>query len=143
MIRPAMRRAILVSLFLAMTAVLVNVFVLQLGEWRAGRLDLINRAYGGDFAPTGGERIKGNHMQAYVLFAFLVSGPFLFFVWSNNRKAKANVKLTKRLSNLSIVEWIDNAIIEGRLHNDPWVSRYWMPLTQHQKQVWFADKRQQ
>lgn len=58
---------------------------------------------------------------------YLVAGPTESRV---RRKVAAGVAA---LSNEKLVEWINNTVVEGRLHDDPWVRKSWEPLTPQQR----------
>lgn len=60
---------------------------------------------------------------------------------------KQKIQDTKqRLSstnNTDFTKWINNTVIDGRLHNDPWVEKVWTPLSEEQKTQLVASHRRQ
>src|SRR5271155_25707 len=57
------------------------------------------------------------------------------------RIRNAITRKASALSTAEITKWLDNAIIEGRLHDDPWVSKQWFFLSQEQKHLWIRARR--
>jgi hypothetical protein len=91
-------------------------------------------------APLPGVNM-GDKLPVFIVsfLPFILAVMFILWCLKANRKAKA--RNATKAPDAVLVKWIDNAVIEGRLHKDPWVSEYWMPLTQEKKLTWFAERR--
>jgi hypothetical protein len=58
---------------------------------------------------------------------------YLIFGPTESRVTRKVAEGVATLSNEKLVEWINNTVIEGRLHDDPWVQKSWEPLTIEQR----------